>query len=485
MLADVDAAIAEAGTGNTGGAITVRSVLSYAGVVADGVNDDTVGLQAALDDVIGNPGKGLFWPDANYSLTAALLFGRDDEKDIVGVHMYGESRGGAIITQKANNTPIFSVKGRFIHSCLIEKFTFQYANMQTGSTASAVFYCDMDGDDSSFYNNSFRDINANNFYYFMNAPLTLWWGNHYEECWFGDFAGGVNTIKRAAGEPNCRFSRLYISCQSAVETLFVHEAMTAQYDNIEVNSANKGVGMLYDGSSGTHVIGHWALEGAYYAQDKKLFEVPNGVLLADYIYTETLHVETGVTATIFSCEGARSFMDIKFFSIRGIDDANTGTIWVAQCGGPRKIRFRECIVPWATNVILTDCGASDAAEYVTVDSWNDLGRTQYAADANLTLSHDSPATILFEAITAAARTVTLPQGGNVKGTQLFTGRRFRIIKNNSSTSTTANLAITVKSAEGATLGTLAAGKRTVIEVVWHRNGGSTPGGWSVVDLHTF
>jgi hypothetical protein len=353
--------------------------------------------------------------------------------------------------------------------------------MQTGNTGARVF--DIVGtDEGSLYNSTWQDLGANNFYWFMYCPETsvTWWGNTYRDMWLGDFAGGVNFVTRAAGEPNCRFERMYISCESAVETLFRHEAMSAQYDNIEVNNANQGISMLYDGSGGTHVIGHWALEVGSYTEDGRvLFEIPNGVLKMAYLYTNTLTIPPGVALYVFKTEGVASFANVDFYTFNNADSI-LGTLVASLAIGPLPIRFKRLILPWSANVQLCDVVATGSADHTIVEDWNDLAAADINIDANVTLDFDSRATQIFDAPFTAARTITLPQGTPDASTIIFTGRRFRIVKSNTSA-----YALTIKDFGGATVATIAAGTRGTVEVVWHRDGGAAGFAWIVTDQHTY
>jgi hypothetical protein len=453
-----------------GSSVKMVNVATYGASGAATPAANTAAINQAVAAALASGNSALLFPDDHYRLAGPIRVGTDPNTDITGLRFYGQSRGGTILEQTTDNAAIWSLTARFMHTCLWEHFTFTYTNMQTGLTGANVF--ENLTTDGNMYMNSWKDIGGSNFYRFMQCPTALWWGNSYEDFWLGDFAGGVNNITGEAGEPNCRFSRMYITCQSAVETLFRHEAMAAEYHNIEVNSASKGIAMLYDGSSGTHVISHWALEGGYYADDQILFEVPNGILLADFIYTETLHVETGKQVVVYQCEGDRSFMDIRFHSIRGIDDANTGRIIAAQAAGPRKIRFREIIMPWDNPLVnLTDVAGTESANYVEVDSWNDASRLASRADAGVTLTCDDAFEQFFDVQLTAQRQAAMPPDDN-----MFTGRRFRINRANSN----GTFPLVITDSGGTEITRIAGGTRGIVDVVWRRGKG-----WSVADARAY
>jgi hypothetical protein len=468
--------ITQTGSGAT--PLTLQSALRVPfnvkqfGVAADDLTDDTVALQRAFDAAVAAK-RGLDLGDGVIRITAPITIGVDDTSVVTGLCFSGRSRGGSTIKQMTDNVPIFKIHGHFVHTLVFERMTLMHANMQTGNTLAAVFRIDGPSD-GSIYNCVFQDIGGSNFYWFMDCQTVTWWGMTYRDMWLGDFAGGVNYITTNAGEPNCRFERLYITCQSAVEVLFRHDAMTAQYDNIEVNSADSGAAMLYDVSGGTHVIGHWALEGATYATDTTLFNVQNGVLIAKFIYTETLSIPAGKTVTAFHCEGTRSYINVEFFSIKGFGTL-VGNFIAVLSPGTRYARFKQILMPFASNVMLTDMGGAASADFTVVEDWNDPARIEMQGDANVTLSYDSALQQVFDVALTADRTVTLPAD-----TQLFSGRRFRFTKTNTSAHS-----LTVKNSGGTTIGTIAASNRGIVEVVFHRGGGSASRAWVLADQRTY
>lgn len=447
------------------------------GAAGDGVTDDTAAIQAAINAAIANK-RGLLFPDGTYKITAALTIGVDNTSVVTGIRFMGQSRGGTIISQATANVPIFKLTGQYMHTMVWATMTLTYAAMQTGNTSARVF--DINGlGSSSLYNCVFQDISASNFYWFMYCPTVLWWGNTYRDMWLGDFAGGVNYITGGGGEPNCRFERLYISCQSAIEILFKHNAMAAQYDNIEVNGANSGAAMLQDLAGGYHVIGHWALEGANYTVNTTLFNVTNSILLAKFIYTETISASAGVVVQAFSCGGSRSYINVEFYSVKGIGTLN-GTLVAAQCPGPLPIRFKQCLMPWAANVQLLDVVGTTSADYVIVEDWNDPARVAINGDASVVLTMDAPLNQIFDTPLTAARTVTLPQGTAAATTVMFTGRRFRFTKTNTSA-----FALTIQDSSNNVIATIAAATRGIVELVWHRDGGAAGWSWIITDQRTY
>jgi hypothetical protein len=452
--------------------------VKFFGAKGDGLTDDSAALQAAFAYAVDKK-VGLYFPNGTYLVKKTIQIGTDPNGALTGLTVTGQSRLGTIIKQAKNNTPIFSFVGKYIHTIQWRTMSFTYAAMQTGQKSAAVFTAD--GGDS-FYMSTFEDITAGNFYFFFDAPTMLFWGNCYRNMWMGDYAGGVNRITGGAGEPNCRFEHIYVTCASGVEPVFNHQAMAAQYDNIEVNEAFSGATMIYDVAGGTHVIGHFALEGAHYDKNATLFDVQNSVLLGDFIYTESISSAAGVDVYVFHAEGERSFVDVKFFSVKGIGNsikgAMLGTLNASLAIGPLPIRFKECRMPFAANVRLTNVPATGAADFTVVENWNDRDRSVVLDDADLVLSHDSAYNQIFGKAQVAPRVVMLPQGTANDTTQLFSGRGFRIVKS------VAAGQVTVKDSNGNVVATLLNGSRQSVEVIWSRGGGNGFS-WFLVDQRGF
>jgi hypothetical protein len=425
---------------------------------------NTTGITNAIKWLRGGDDRALLFPDARYKLAGAVAIGETAADVISGLRFYGQSRGGTVLEQTSDGAPIWQLNGATIHSCLWEHFTFTHTNMQTVAAASVFSHVGSAG--AAMHNCTLRDIAASNFYHFTYAPNAALWGNAFEDLYLGDFKGSVNKISGAAGKPNNRLERIYINAPSATLPLFDHQGVIAGYNNIEVANAGAGATMLADAGGGYHVIGHWALDAGYYANDATLFNVTNGTLLADFVYTEQLKVAVSKTLTLYACGGANSFIDVRYHAIKGLDAANAGTVIAVANAGPRKARFREIILPWSASVLLTDASTT-AADFVSVDSWSNPANAAFNGDASVTLSHDSAAVQVFNTALTAARDVTLPDARALKGTQIFSGRPFRVVRSNAGGA----FALTVKDKQGATVATIPASTAGTVDVVWQRGTG--------------
>jgi hypothetical protein len=453
--------------GGGGGNPTRQSIMS----APSGV-DDTVALQAIVNAIIGNPGKGLYIPDGHYKISDSIKLGTLDTDVITGVRIHGESRGGVIIEQKTNGKPIFQTHAQFFHSAHFETMSLTYTNAQAAGSGANVFQCDGPAG-GSFYNSTFKDITADKFDYFCNAPTVTWWGNAFRDLWLGNFASGLTNVQAAAGEPRCTFENLYITGERATQPLFTNKSMTAWYNNIEVNNVVNGVKMLFDNAGGNHVIGHWALEGASFAAaaTQQLFDVQNSRLLAQYIYLTSLTLGAGATVYAFHAETGTSTAQIEQLDISFA--ANAGQFYVFNAQGPLPCRLGD-VKGLSATCSLGDSGGSACLNFVSVDRWNNPANVAFLADADATLTYDAPMTQVLDIAITAIRTVKLPQGTSAASTLNFTGRRFRFIK----TTTSANNLIIADSA-GTAICTIPGGAKGCVELFWKRSGGAANWTWTI------
>ena len=471
-------------------AIDWISVKDY-GAVGDDSTDDTTAIQNAINACIGTgtlSPKTLYFPKGKYKITSSLQVLTGNTGLLTGWHVLGDGRYTSEIKQYTDNIPIFLLAPSLMHSCLFEHLSLNFVNMQTGNTSGNVFSVSGDGT-VDLYNSRWYNIQAQNFYNFMDSETALWWGNSYEFCWFGDFANGVNNIQGSAGEPRCSFENIYISCASATGILFNHNAVSAYYNNIEVNGANAGALMMYDGAGGTAIIGHWALEVAHYSTTNvNLFDLPNGYIRAEWIYCNTLTIDASVNVFGFNNSGAASRVQVERFDVTFA--SNSGAFYLNRGGSannPNHFRYLNGMAFSAGSAgsgvcQLTWVSATVAADNLIVDDWADLGRVNVTNDANVSLSAGSAYFQIFSKPLTSDRTLTLPESRSNSSNNLFSGRRFRVVREHSAS---AAFALNIKDIAGNTLATIASSTSGLVEFVWTRDLGNTAFTWIITDNHTF
>lgn len=461
------------------------------GAVGDGITDDTAAIQAAIDACIGTgtlTPKAMYLPAGNYLITDSLKVLTGNSGLLTGWHVFGDGRYTTTITQNTDNTPIFLCAPNLMHSCLFEHMYLNFTNLQTGHTSGSVFVFTGTGA-NDIYNSKWHNLAAGNFYRFMDCASVLFWGNEYEFCWFGDMIDGVNYIQGSAGEPRCTFTNIYIGCASCTGILFNHKAVSAYFNNVEVNGANSGALMLYDGAGGTAIIGHWALEvGSYSTTNANLFDMPNGYLHAEWIYCNTLTIASGINLFFCNNSGASSRIDVRRLDVTFA--ANAGAFYVNRSGAannPNHFRYVSgvafnpgsggsavCQLTWAS--------ATTAADNVIVDDWADLGRVAVTNDANVSLSAGSAYLQIFSKPLTADRTLTLPEHRSNSSNNLFSGRRFRVVREHSAS---AAFALNIVDITGSAVATIASSTSGLVEFVWTRDLGNTNFSWIITDNHTF
>lgn len=412
------------------------------GAAGDGVTDDTAAFQLAIDALAAGEIGSLYLPDGQYMLSAAITA---NQSIMTGWHIYGQSRARTIITQTADNTPIFEFTMDQMHTHLFEHFTANWENDQTGNNSSAVFkwipFAVPLGDFPirSFYNNSIRDIFVGNCCWFLtygsavvNGVLrnSLFWGNSVRDIFCATKGGFVNLIGDA-GQPHCTFDNIYINGGAAGQVLFQVDALYGMY-NVEVN--NSSAGMLRDQAGGMHIILHWELEGANYTTNTQLWVAENGRLYAPgEMYAVTLTIAAGIRVRAFSALGVSTMQVSRFFyEVSSPGAASEFYVFNGTPTIPATFEYVEGAqsAKGATIIqALTDVVNTESADYIIVRSWNDPHRLAIPGDASVTLTAQGAKRAIFGVALTAKRTVTLPFAfASHTGCNLFRGLEFTITK---------------------------------------------------------
>jgi len=185
------------------------------GAVGDGVTDDTVALQAAIDYIIAN--ESVLYISNPHLISAQLDITPSDKWKIIG------SNFKAKIIQSADNTRIFSFNGSFSRAFRISGLDLTWSNLQTGNTNAIAFAFTEGGEFSAawgFYDFIISDIRLTKGYLaFGQTDITVTnpiWGCVLENWIIGSDWCGPVVINRntAGGSPNFVIRYFYLRCDS-------------------------------------------------------------------------------------------------------------------------------------------------------------------------------------------------------------------------------------------------------------------------------
>ena len=447
--------------------------------------DATAAFQAAADAVVAAPDGGTLVFEGEYDLSAPITF---TKTDLYGIGIQGGGRG-SLLTQTADNAPFFVLDSGNAHSITIGGFR---ATWSTGPNAAKtnrlLVQCTGTASPLSFYNSSIHDITTSNGHYVLGAETTLVWGVAFENIAVTAYSGGFSRMWGNAGQPNNRFSSIYIGAQQMTGPIFVGRAVNAEMEAIEINQAHLGPVLIQDYAGGNYVIGLFICEvGTWGSARSRLFYLDDSTMVARHI--GLIGTATQPT-TVFRTTG-RGYIDVDLL-INGMTASGSGALYIAETGSANqqnpnasrgeveigRVRTYSDLVSWSTGanpVALTDATRTGSADAVRVREWNDPGRVNFLADASVTLPPGGARLNIATTLTAN-RTITLPDGN-----LMHSGRAFEFVKTEAGAGS-----LTVAPSVGAGFATIPAASKGRVAVVWQRSLVNGPAaGWVVVDSATW
>lgn len=461
------------------------------GAMGDDLTDDTAALQAFIDAVCIPAGRHGIIPPGTYRISAAL-----EIPFATGWSIDGLARGGVVIKQMTDNTPIVKFLGSNTHSWRISGIHFTYQNQQTVADTLAIplyFTFEAGAGTTNYYNCEIADILFSKCFRCIStdgATQTLLWGCNFHDIWVDSSVRGsfIRLVPlAAAGQPNNSFRNMYIRPDNmdASEPIFHLRACEGtQMDSIEVNNLLNGNKVLYDGGGGTFDIGSLKIEIATFsAANQMIVDVPSSPLRIRRLLVSplTVNVGAGNKAYIVGCSaGSGADIQIGRLDLSSMT-VTSGTLFVLRGGStaaqPHN-RFRIDSFPVGhlpAGAYLTDNGSSDTNEGTTIRSWSEdrVSLDRGNADATLVAGQDAP-TQLFATALTAKRTVTLP--APTGSHNLFNGFKFKIVRTGGGA-----FDLDVVRPGPTLLGTIPSGATGHLEFTWSRAGGS--GAWLLTDKY--
>jgi hypothetical protein len=414
--------------------------VEWFGAVGDGITDNTAAIRAAVNVAQSVAGGSLSFGPGTFKITSDIPVATWTDGIISGV-----SRGLSTIRQYTDNTPFFRFTAEGQHGFIIRNLAMIYAVAQpaTNTAACQIYFDEATATGAGVFNfcvewcifdNGYKAIGRN------PAAQNDAWGVTFRDIQIGyGQTGGALALTSPIGSPNHCIERVYVRADVVPSTEFVFDISSCdslQMDNIEVNKASLGAGLMRVSGGVSGRIGTFRLEvGTYTTNGQALFD------WSDYSLEVSNLVVTNCT---FS--GAKSYIvkpdSQSWFDIRNLEvTGNTitaGNVLYMVGGGHRQGNKNRIRSLWA-NVInaggsgsayLTDLGSSDACRDLILQDWVSGGvdaATLMDADQTLTVGTADQTQVLDVTLTAN-RVLTL--AGSVDGTDgnMFDGVGWTIMR---------------------------------------------------------
>lgn len=440
------------------------------GAKGDGVTDDTAAIQAAVTATLTSTGGRLIFPAGTYIISGPINIPFSTQWRISG-----DNRGGTIIKQSANNTPIFKFTNNNTWGWTIHDIQFSATTQQVSTNVQAAGIY-VTGAGVEVYNFTIERCSfnflANGIYSDGNASV---WGGEFRDLHVNSSQTRslIQLVGGGGAYPNNRFEGIYFLANNMVGPLFDMASATSTWiTGVEVNQAYLGPTLIKDLAGGSYAIGTFKLETGTYSASlpgQPLFYIDNSQLYADYI--ELLSITANLTGVafprnaFFRADGAPATLRIKKLDLGAVawTLVTNGTYYVVE-GTAIDCVIDSLNIP-SSNILLTNLTAEDAADQVKVLSWNDGQTSADQGDNSVTVvaGQSQPNVLSFETALTATRVVTLPQS-NAPASNLFNGLRYRVVRS-------AGGAFDLQIKDNTTLlDTIPQGFTGAIEYVYRRNG---------------
>lgn len=389
------------------------------GAVGDGVADDTVAIQAAINAVITSQGGRLHIPRGTYKITDKLVIPVS-----YGWAIEGASRLAAKIVQFTANKPIFSFEGNNTWGWAIRGLLLSWNSAQPAANTAAVAIRFGTGTAGhSFYQFEIGDCTFEKGFRAIAADASLSpavWGVHIHNCTFANTMTGAAfhaVPTPAVGQPNvCLENCLIDAAATTEEAIKFSTGDVLTLRNLEFLNGTAPVGLMQitttfavtviDCKSENYNVG---------ASGSQLFK---------FSQCNVRTINSSVNGVLGS-GGASYFLfgnSTTTISIYGL------TVNDSLTGGTLYGYTADAAVPIAADVKINGTRSSDdvfpstgCAPKFDADR-RQKDRVTDLTDANTTLTAASTRIQYCNVTLTANRTVTLPNAG------LYEGMEFEVIR---------------------------------------------------------
>lgn len=404
---------------------------------------DMVAMQRLADYATAR--SALVWfPLGEYRINGPILIRPPGSAtDAVGFGFIGAGGDiGTRIVQTADNEPIFDwqIPGN-CHSVVIKGFWFDWATAADPSKTNrnVVRMAYPGSGNPQFYNSRFDDWFVKNCHYAVYSSASIW-GLRWTHLFLSDSSGGaLNAFATVPqGSPRNHFDDHYVLANGMAGPIYYTLGFSVKMGVIEINSADQGPQLINDVGGCLYTIGHFRIEGGAYTTATVLFQLANGILLADVLEVTTLNISAPIYLIGFQTYNPLlGTAPIKLAIYAAPTITGSGAFFLCSAdasNGNQNIPnlgayFEKWIhtVPLSNTCAVADNFASTGPDGVFIESWNSRSRMNFLADADAVIPNDAAAVQIAFVPLTADRTYTLPEqtGSN---NNAFSGREIEFVK---------------------------------------------------------
>lgn len=415
------------------GAVNVK----WFGAKGNGITDDTLAIQAALNSVLSVNGGHIKISNGNYIISATLNIGL-----WTGFKIVGESRASVKLIQTADNTPIFNFTKENTHSWYISDVSLEWTNQQLSThTRASGFYFDFDTHTGAgAYNWQAERITVSkgrNSFLSNGNSSNLVWG-----CTIKDINHSPTMVgscidfspSPAAGQPNIHIGHIYCRADSIPAGVPVIKLVAADcfsINHLEINQSLLGSSALNLSGGSYGKIGVLKTEvGTYTSANSKIVTISDTDVTIGLLQISTSTINPGAGNNVYgvwSDGGGYTGLHIDTISIKQNGAPILSGSFYALSGGASILRATIRRVESLGVAVLTNQASSAFADNLSVEDWVRPRLSTDNGDTSITIVPGASASVqTFNTTLTANRTVTLP---NPFTASVFVGMTFTIVRN--------------------------------------------------------